>query len=122
MNIIIKILILILFVTGALLFLINQRKNIKEWLLYAVIEAEKSLGSKMGQVKLRQVYDDFIFTFPVVSKLIAFNTFSKMVDISLEEMKKILNSNKRVKEYIEGEILWLYNIEKSAESQGKQLP
>lgn len=102
MNIIIKILILILFLTGLILFVINQRKNIKEWLLYAVINAEKNLGSKMGQVKLRQVYDEFILTFPVISKLITFNTFSKMVDTSLEEMKKILNSNIKVKEYIEG--------------------
>lgn len=102
MNIIIKILILILFLIGLILFVINQRKNIKEWLLYAVISAEKNLGSKMGQVKLRQVYDEFITTFPVVSRLVTFNIFSKMVDISLEEMKKILNSNKKVKEYIEG--------------------
>lgn len=102
MNIIIKILILILFIIGLILFVINQRKNIKEWLLYAVINAEKNLGSKMGQVKLRQVYDEFIITFPVVSRLVTFNIFSKMVDISLEEMKKILNSNKKVKEYIEG--------------------
>lgn len=102
MNIIIKILILILFLIGLILFVINQRKNIKEWLLYAVINAEKNLGSKMGQVKLRQVYDEFIITFPVVSRLVTFNIFSKMVDISLEEMKKILNSNKKVKEYIEG--------------------
>ena len=105
MNILIKILIFSLFGFGVILFLINQRKNIKEWLLYAVIEAEKNLGSKMGQVKLRKVYDEFVFTFPIVSKVISFKCFSKMVDMALLEMKKMLSSNEKVKEYIEGEML-----------------
>lgn len=104
MNIITKTLILILFTLGVILFVINQRKNIKEWLLYAVIKAEKNLGSKMGQIKLRGVYDEFILTFPVISKIISFNAFSKMVDTALSEMKKMLNTNEKVREYIEGDI------------------
>ena len=39
MNYIISILIILLFITGIIFFVINQRKNIKEWLLYAVIKA-----------------------------------------------------------------------------------
>ena len=82
MNILIKILIIILFISGAVFFVLNQRKNIKEWLLYAVVEAEKNLGSKTGKIKLRQVYDEFIR--------------------SLIEMKKILDSNTTISQYVNG--------------------
>ena len=100
MNILIEIIILILFTTGVIFFILNQRKNIKEWLLYAVVEAEKNLGSKTGKIKLRQVYDEFIRTFPIISKIISFNLFSKFVDNALEEMKRILETNETIKEYI----------------------
>ena len=102
MNILIKILIFNLFITGVIFFILNQRKNIKEWLLYAVVEAEKNLGSKTGKIKLRQVYDEFIKTFPIISKIISFNLFSKFVDTSLIEMKKILDSNTKISQYVNG--------------------
>ena len=38
----------------------EQRERVKEWLLWAVTEAEKELGSGTGQLKLRQVYDLFL--------------------------------------------------------------
>ena len=93
----------LLFVTGLITFVINQRKNIKEWLLYAVIEAEKELGSKTGKIKLRQVFDCFIVTFPIFSKFISFNAFSSLVDMALMEMEKILATNESIKSYVEGE-------------------
>lgn len=96
------ILIGLLFIAGSVIFAINERKNIKEWLLYAVIEAEKGLGSKTGKIKLRQVYDWFIGAYPVISKLVSFKTFSSLVDTALEEMKEILESNKTIKQYVEG--------------------
>lgn len=96
------ILIGLLFIVGLCFFIINQRRNIKEWLLYAVIEAEKDLGAKTGKIKLRQVYDWFINTFPVVSKIISFNAFSKLVDLALVEMKTILATNSECKTYVEG--------------------
>lgn len=95
------IVIVALFVGGVVLFIINQRKNIKEWLLYAVVEAEKSLGAKMGKMKLRQVYDWFISTFPILSKFITFKAFSNLVDFALQEMKEILETNPVCKEYVE---------------------
>ena len=102
MNILIEIIILILFITGVIFFILNQRKNIKEWLLYAVVEAEKNLGSKTGKIKLRQVYDEFIRTFPIISKIISFSLFSSLVDTSLIEMKKILESNTTISQYVNG--------------------
>lgn len=106
MNLLIEywqhILISLLFLTGAAFFIANQRKNIKEWLLYAVIEAEKELGSKTGKIKLRQVFDCFIVKFPIFSKFISFNAFSNLVDIALDEMKKLIKTNEQCKNYVEG--------------------
>ena len=103
MNYIISILIILLFITGIIFFVINQRKNIKEWLLYAVIKAEEELGSKTGKIKLRQVYNEFIITFPVISKFIKFEWFSSLVDMALVEMKKLLNTNLKCNIYVNGD-------------------
>ena len=81
----------------------EQLKKVKEWLLWAVAEAEKELGSGTGQLKLRYVYDMFIVKFPSLAKIIYFETFSYMVDEVLDEFKKLLNKNDKMKKYIEGE-------------------
>ncbi len=78
----------------------EQIANIKEWLLYAVIEAEKQLGGGTGQIKLRQVYDMAIQRFKWLSA-IPFSTFSSWVDEALNEMRKQLAVNEAVKAYIE---------------------
>ena len=101
-DLILKIIILLLFISGSIFLIINQRKNIKEWLLYAVVEAEKQLGSKTGKIKLRQVYNEFIKAFPIISKFVKFEYFSKLVDLALIEMKKLLNTNINCKDYVEG--------------------
>lgn len=75
-------------------------KNVKEWLKWAVIEAEKALGSQTGQLKLRLVYDMFYERFPEIAKFISFDTFSKWVDEALEWMKNQLESNDAVKCYV----------------------
>ena len=94
------ILIIVAIVIIAALFIvlaIKQPKKVKEWLLYAVIEAEKELGSGTGPVKLRSVYDMFITKFPKLSVFISFNTFSEWVDVALDYMEKLLADNKDVK-------------------------
>lgn len=85
---------------GLVCYVINQKKSIKEWLLFAVVEAEKALGSKTGKLKLRQVFENFIKLYPFFSKFIKFETFSKWVDKALEEMKKMLQSNVEVQGYV----------------------
>ena len=80
----------------------EQIQKVKEWLLYAVIEAEKELGSGTGPVKLRSVYDMFITKFPKLSVFISFNTFSEWVDVALDYMEKLLTDNKDVKAIIKG--------------------
>lgn len=78
-----------------------QKEAIKKWLLFAVAEAEKQLGSGTGQLKLRLVYDWALDRFTWLA-FIPFTTFSGWVDESLEEMKKQLE-NKAIKKYIAGE-------------------
>ena len=81
----------------------EQIEKCKEWLLWAVTEAEKELGSGTGQLKLRQVYDLFIQRFPAIAKMISFDTFMLWVDEALEKMREMLKQNKAVKELVEGD-------------------
>lgn len=78
----------------------KQIEKVKEWLLYAVAQAEKELGGGTGQLKLRYVYDLFIQAFPIFSKFISFNHFSDLVDIVLETFNHILNTNKQINTYV----------------------
>ncbi|MBR1524364.1 MAG: hypothetical protein IJ641_07905 [Lachnospiraceae bacterium] len=79
----------------------EQIKSIKEWLIYATVEAEKALGSGTGQLKLRYVYNMFIDKFPQLSSIITFSMFSGLVDEALSDMKRLLETNKAVTEYTE---------------------
>lgn len=83
--------------------MINQKKKIIEWLKFAVTEAEKLLGEKTGQLKLRQVYDWFVEKFPVVAAFLPFRVFSSWVDVALETMRRWLEDNKNVANYVGGE-------------------
>jgi hypothetical protein len=78
----------------------KQMQIIKEWLLLAVIKAEKELGDGTGQIKLRFVYDLFIDKFRFVSMFISFSQFSDLVDLALITMKDMIANNNQVKEYI----------------------
>ena len=78
----------------------KQLSKVQEWLLWAVTEAEKQFGGGTGQLKLRYVYDLFLTRFPVVAKLIPFETFSMMVDNALEKMRKLLETNVQVEAYV----------------------
>ena len=65
----------------------------KNWLVWAVSEAEAVLGSKTGQLKLHYVYDLAMARFPVAAKLIPFAVFSKMVDTALDIMRDMIENN-----------------------------
>ena len=78
----------------------KQIKIINEWLLLAVIKAEKELGDGTGQVKLRFVYDLFIDKFKFSSMFISFNQFSALVDSALVIMREMVSNNDQIKNYI----------------------
>lgn len=79
-----------------------QLRSIRAWMLYAVTEAEKDLGSGTGRLKLRYVYDMFITKFPGLGKVVSFDMVSLMVDEALDEMRQMLETNKAVQEYVNG--------------------
>lgn len=79
----------------------KQIAKVREWLLWAVTEAETVLGSGTGQLKLRYVYDLFIQRFAWISKLITFEKFSELVDAALEEMRELLKTNTAAKSLVE---------------------
>lgn len=82
----------------------EQIEAVREWLLGAVTEAEKELGSGTGSLKLRYVYDLFVTRFPWLAKIVTFRAFSDMVDDALDEMRAMLNTNEAVKFYVDGEV------------------
>jgi hypothetical protein len=70
-----------------------QIAKVKEWLLYAVLQAESEFGGGTGQLKLRYVYDLFLSRFPDIAKVISFEMFSTLVDEVLEQMRHLLETN-----------------------------
>lgn len=83
----------------------KQVEKIKEWLIWACVEAEKALQSGTGQLKLRQVYDMFcaVPAFSWVAKLISFEMFSDWVSDALVTVKQMLVSNEALAIYVYGE-------------------
>lgn len=79
----------------------EQMAKVKEWLLYAVIQAEKQLGAKTGQIKLRYVYDMFLTKFSWLANVITFEQFSQLVDEALEQMKHLMQTNENAKFYVQ---------------------
>lgn len=68
----------------------KQVAKVKEWLLVAVQEAEERFGAGTGQTKLRWVYDMFTAKYPVVARLVPFETFSAWVDEALDTVEEWL--------------------------------
>lgn len=83
----------------------KQKEKVKEWLVWACIEAEKALQTGTGQAKLRKVYDAFIAVraFSWIAKIISFDTFSAYVAEALVEAKKMIINSRSLAEYVYGE-------------------
>lgn len=78
-----------------------QIEALQEWLKWAVVLAEKQLGSGTGQLKLRMVYDLAIATFPWLMRKITFEGFSLFVDEALVWMRQQLSQNKDIEGYVD---------------------
>ena len=76
----------------------------KNWLVWAVSEAEAVLGSNTGQLKLRYVYDLAVVRFPIMSKVLPFAIFSKLVDAALDVMRDMIENNTSIAEAITKQI------------------
>ena len=82
----------------------TQLAKVREWLLWAVAEAERDLGGGTGTLKLRQVYDRFVARFPWLARLVSFERFSALADDALAELREMLSANHAVKVLIEGSV------------------
>lgn len=74
--------------------------NVKRWLRWAVVQAEKDFGSNTGQLKLMFVYNLMICRFPLIGKMIPFSTFSSWVDEALRWMNEQLDINDSIKKVV----------------------
>ena len=95
------VIVVVLILLFGIYYTITNKEKVKKWLEYAVTQAEKDLKSGTGQLKLRQVYDMFIQRYPMFSKFVPFETFSKWVDEALVFLRNQLENNVKVKELIE---------------------
>lgn len=68
----------------------------KQWLIYAVTEAETLLGGKTGQLKLKLAYDMAIGAYPVLAKIMPFSVFKMLVDGALKAMRQMLAEDEAV--------------------------
>ena len=80
----------------------EQLMAVNEWLKFAVVEAEKALGSGTGQLKLRLVWNMAIERFDWLDRVMEFDTFSYYVDLALVWMRTQLENNEKISTYIEG--------------------
>lgn len=83
----------------------KQKEKIREWLVFACIEAERELQSGTGQLKLRDVWNKFcgIPVFATVAKFISFDEFSEWVKDALRKAKEMLVNNKTLANYVYGD-------------------
>lgn len=77
-----------------------QIAKVKEWLKFAVTEAEKALKGGTGQLKLRMVYDMFVAKFPWVARMVSFDVFSTWVDGALVWLDTQLQCNEKIQDYV----------------------
>lgn len=72
----------------------------KNWLVWAVSEAESVFGSNTGKLKLRYAYELAVTRFPAIAKVIPFALFSKMIDEALDIMRDMIENNKNIADAI----------------------
>lgn len=88
----------------------KQQEKIHQWLLWAVVEAERYLESGTGQLKLVYVYDKFKKQYPLFATFMPYLTFEKMVEAALEEMHYLIATNPAVEDFVSPKLLegeWL---------------
>ena len=93
--------IVILFAVIVTIAAILFKGGVKEWLKWAVTEAESYLGGGTGQLKLRYVYDLAVKQFPIIKYVLPFSVFEAWVDEALVWMRQQIDQNAKIAEYVE---------------------
>lgn len=88
-------------IIAIVLVCVGKVKAVKQWLKYAVAEAEQYFGSKTGKLKLQYVYNCFAERFKVISSFVTFDVFSKWVDTALDTLNGWLETNDNIAAIIE---------------------
>lgn len=83
----------------------------KNWLVWAVSEAEGLFGSNTGKLKLRYAYELAVKRYPILAKLIPFSVFGWLVDKALEVMREMIENNVTIAEAIQGAVKELAEAE-----------
>ncbi len=94
---------LVLLAVSLVFFLLVRRKNIIEYLVCACAQAEMTYGSGTGYLKLREVYTDFVNSYPWLSVILPFDYFSSLVDKALKKLNEKLAENEEICEIVVGE-------------------
>lgn len=96
----VEIIIVLLVVLGLYVKVKNLiAKNLIEWLVDKVGDAEAYFGSETGQLKLRSVYNVFVQNRPVLAFFISFDKFKNYVDAALKKFEQMLSDNGKIKEW-----------------------
>lgn len=98
-NIILAVILAVVVIGGGIY--VNGFRN---WLVWAVSDAESMFGSKTGKLKLRYAYELAVERFPMVAKFIPFTLFSKLVDGALDIMRDMIENNKSIADAITDEL------------------
>lgn len=77
----------------------EQIDTLREWLLWAVMQAERFFGAEKGVLKLRWVYDMFAVKFPWLARVLSFDRFAGLVDEALERMELLLEQHPELEPY-----------------------
>ena len=98
--------IFVVLIVGIVLAAIAVLANVsafRNWLVYAVTEAEAKFGGKTGKLKLRYVYDLAVEAFPVLAKTLPFSFFSWAVDSALLIMRGMIEDNAKIADIVNNE-------------------
>ena len=98
MNLIVNIVIVLIAIFSLIwLWRKGYRKQVREILLILVVQAEKAWGSGTGAVKFSEVYNKLP---TIVTLLFTRNDIEKMINDSVEQMKRYIESNSAVRSII----------------------
>lgn len=78
----------------------QQLDKARTALLYMVTEAEKELKGKTGRVKRSMVWEWLVERFPIITLFITEEKYDELLDQTLEEFKKMLESNDSLYDYV----------------------
>ena len=94
------VIILFVLIGGAVAFFKGEERSLRNVLLYLCSEAEKMLGSKTGQLKLKYVWSQACSQFKFLTTFMTFEKFSEMVDQCLVEFRHLVETNPNIAGYV----------------------